>query len=153
MAVGRKTVAPRQTITSQWGNWVWDQSVQAFADKAARQTQFPNPQLGACCTLDDHPNQLYQWNGTAWITRQFGVANVSTDANATFVWTFPKPFAAVPSSIILQGQATATFSVIPTPFAGQVTATSLNGVARTLGGTGSAPSTTVQFWYALTGAD
>lgn len=49
MATGRKTVAPGQTIASEWGNFAWDQSVQQFASTADRNTQFPAPLDGAVC--------------------------------------------------------------------------------------------------------
>lgn len=92
MAVGRKTVAPRQTITSQWGNWTWDQSVQSFATLADRSTQFPAPQRGACCTVDAMPGLLFQWNGTAWMTTQVGRVTPTTNGFGTAVIPMPYPF-------------------------------------------------------------
>ena len=51
---GRQQVSPGQTIQSaQWGNPVWDQSVQAFENAADRDNQFPAPQEGAVCYLAD----------------------------------------------------------------------------------------------------
>lgn len=49
MTTGRKTVAPGQTIASEWGNLVWDQSTQNFATTADRNTQWPAPLDGAIC--------------------------------------------------------------------------------------------------------
>ena len=53
MATGRKTVAPGQVVASDWGNTVWDQSVQQFDSAAVRDTQFPAPLDGAMCYLAD----------------------------------------------------------------------------------------------------
>jgi streptogramin lyase len=154
MAVGRKTVAPRQTITSQWGNWVWDQSIQSFADKAARTTQFPAPQLGATCVLDDHPGQVYQWDGTQWMTRQSGKATMSTDPNSFIVFTYPKPFTAAPQ-LFLQGDGTTSFTVLLAPLAGQAYNDRVNIVVRSAGPTNISglPSTGVGFIWMAYGPD
>lgn len=66
MATGRKTVAPGQVVASDWGNTVWDQSVQQFASAADRSTQFPAPKKGAMSWLDDKARPEW-WDGTAWI--------------------------------------------------------------------------------------
>lgn len=66
MATGRKTVAPGQTIASDWGNLVWDQSVQTFANAAARTTQFPSPKPGAMSYLED-TKRLEIYTGSAWV--------------------------------------------------------------------------------------
>jgi hypothetical protein len=65
MATGRRQVAPGQVIASDWGNVVWDQSVQTFATAADRTTQFPAPKAGATSWLDD-VKQLQTYTGTAW---------------------------------------------------------------------------------------
>ena len=69
MATGRKTVAPGQTIASEWGNLVWDQSVQDFASAADRTTQFPAPKPGNMTWLED-VKRLEIWSGTAWLDAQ-----------------------------------------------------------------------------------
>jgi len=105
MAVGRKTVAPRQTIQSQWGNWVWDQSVQSFTDRIQRASQFPAPTKGAPTSLDDWPGALHVWDGTGWLTtiRGYTVATTTADGVITIPWGHT--FQAVPR-VMVQGEAT-----------------------------------------------
>ena len=69
---GRIQVSPGQVIQSaQWGNVVWDQSVNAFANAADRTAQWPNPQEGALSYLAD----LRRWYGyTAGAWTPIGVA-------------------------------------------------------------------------------
>ena len=122
MAVGRKTVAARQTIESQWGNQVWDQSVQTFANKAQRDTQFPAPHLGACCALDDHPGILMEWGGSAWWGWQAAGIVLGTTGDAVAVLTFPKPFSANPTVYFTgdSNSGTPGWSVIACPLTGTV---------------------------------
>jgi hypothetical protein len=63
---GRVTVAPGQTIGSGWGNSVWDQSVNGFTSAADRDAQWPAPQPGAVCWLDD-VKAVYVYTGAAWV--------------------------------------------------------------------------------------
>lgn len=66
MATGRKTVTVGQVIDPVvWGNPLWDQSVQEFADAASRTAQFPAPLKGAVTWLDA-PGVLQVWDGAAW---------------------------------------------------------------------------------------
>lgn len=92
MATGRKQVAPRQTIASQWGNEVWDQSVQTFATIADRNTQFPTPKRGAVCMLDSHPGILMLFDGANWIGRQELFVNVTTNGSGEVIVNFPYAF-------------------------------------------------------------
>jgi hypothetical protein len=82
MATGRRTVAPGQDIASDWGNTVWDQSVQQFASAADRSTQFPAPKAGAVSWLDD-VKQLETYNGTAWVGTGAAVSYTATVIGAT----------------------------------------------------------------------
>lgn len=50
---GRETVAPGEIVASDWGNAVWDHTIQAFDSAAARDAQFPAPQVGAVVYLAD----------------------------------------------------------------------------------------------------
>jgi len=152
MAVGRKTVAPRQTITSQWGNWVWDQSIQTFSDRAARNTQFPAPHVGACCSLDSRPGLLFLWNGSAWFTRQEGEAQVTTNASGGFSLTYPMPFTAIPADIQLTGAGDAVWFVNVNVHRANLTPTQLWGVARQADGSAWV-NTVIDIYWAAFGPD
>jgi hypothetical protein len=105
MAVGRKTVAPRQTIQSQWGNWVWDQSAQSFIDRADRLAQFPNPLKGAVTTLDTWPGVLHIWDGTGWLATLHGYTVATTTADGVIAISWGHTFQSAPH-VITQGEAT-----------------------------------------------
>jgi hypothetical protein len=63
---GRVQVAPGQVIqSSQWGNPLWDQSVQCFASAADRATQYPAPHEGSLSFLAD-TSRLDKFTGGAW---------------------------------------------------------------------------------------
>ena len=62
---GRRTVAPGQVVASDWGNTVWDQSVQQFDSAAQRATQYPAPKLGSISWLEDK-GRLEKYNGGRW---------------------------------------------------------------------------------------
>ena len=65
---GRLVVAPGQTVSSAWGNTVFDNSVICFASAADRDTQWPAPHAGAVCyTLDTR--SMWNHDGTAWVLR------------------------------------------------------------------------------------
>jgi hypothetical protein len=64
-AAGRRTVAPGQNIASDWGNVVWDQSVQRFDTAAQRASQWAAPTEGALSWLDDS-KALQMYRGGAW---------------------------------------------------------------------------------------
>jgi hypothetical protein len=66
---GHQVVAPGQTVASDWGNHVWDQSVQCFASAADRDTQYPTPHAGAVCYTID--------TGMIWVHRAGAWAPVS----------------------------------------------------------------------------
>lgn len=75
---GRKQVAPGGVIQSaEWGNPLWDHSVQCFNSAADRANQFPTPQRGAVTWLDDVA-RLEWWNGTAWTALQESYASGAT---------------------------------------------------------------------------
>lgn len=62
---GRLVVAPGQSISSAWGNTVYDQSVICFNNNADRDNQWTAPHAGSMCyTLDTRT--LWQHDGTVW---------------------------------------------------------------------------------------
>ena len=64
---GHVVVAPGQTIGSDWGNAVWNQSVQRFASIADRDAQFTAPVDGAVCyTIAESAHWRRQ--GGRWLT-------------------------------------------------------------------------------------
>lgn len=65
MSRGRVRVGPGQGIASDWGNAVWDQSVQTFANAADRTNQYPNPTEGSMSYLEDR-KLLYVYRSGAW---------------------------------------------------------------------------------------
>lgn len=139
MATGRKQVAPGQVIQSaEWGNPVWDQSVQCFANAADRANQWPQPHAGAVWYLAD-TRQWQCWDGQAVATLPTGISQRLTNPAVTYstqsVW-YPmqglaplSPFAANPLlpvnasgsgvQIVIPGryiaQATALFTVASLP--------------------------------------
>lgn len=65
---GRVQVAPGQTIASaDWGNPLWDQSIQCFDTLADANNQFPaaSRHPGAMIYTDD-TDSLYLWLGARW---------------------------------------------------------------------------------------
>jgi hypothetical protein len=65
--VGHLVVAPGQTVASNWGNALWDQSVNAFASAADRDNQWPAPPAAAMAYTQD-TRTLWQFDGTSWLT-------------------------------------------------------------------------------------
>jgi len=67
MATGRKSVAPGQVVASDWGNLVWDQSIQCFTSAADRDNQYPVSAAhpGALCYLED-AKQIQVFTNGAW---------------------------------------------------------------------------------------
>ena len=82
MATGRRTVAPGQTIASDWGNTAWDQTVQSFSSAADRATQFASPKAGATTWLDD-VKRLETWDGTAWVEASYSRTYIATISAVT----------------------------------------------------------------------
>ena len=80
---GRKQVGPGQTISSVWGNQVWDQSIQCFNSDADRLTQYPNPHPGAVWYLAD-TGILQMWNGTAVVVVPTGLSQRLTNAAVAY---------------------------------------------------------------------
>ena len=77
MAKGHVVVGPGQTIASDWGNTVWNQSVQTFASAADRTNQWPNPTEGSLSWLDDvDALQIYRAGVWGSVARS---------------WLFPRP--------------------------------------------------------------
>jgi hypothetical protein len=65
---GRLVVAPGQTISSAWGNALWDQSVNQFENAADRANQWPAPQGGALSYRADGPIlERYAAGLSAWV--------------------------------------------------------------------------------------
>jgi hypothetical protein len=109
---GRETVGPGQVIGSDWGNDVWDQSVQCFDSAADRDTQYPSPHAGSLAWLNDsHKMTLH--NGTAWqnatalFLNQVGVPYAGSIGILTAT-SFPVSFVAGDATMNLSG----TFSSI-----------------------------------------
>jgi hypothetical protein len=65
---GRKTVAPGQTIASDWGQAAWDQSVQCFASIADRDNQYGAGAVhsGSMAWLDDVKQLTVYAAGIGW---------------------------------------------------------------------------------------
>lgn len=126
MATGRKQVAPRTTIASQWGNEVWDQSIQTFATITDRDTQFPAPKKGACCMLDSHSGILMRYDGTGWYGTQTGLSTITTNASGEVIFNFPVPFTSgTPVIIMGTGNASADWMHLATAKAGYPNAAGL----------------------------
>lgn len=155
MAVGRKTVAPRTPIASQWGNWVWDQSVQTFADRTQRAAQFPAPQVGAVTVLDDWPGIPHVWNGTAWMATQYGATVATTDALGALYLFYPKPFAGTPVAAQIHAPADSNIMLWADPITGQTAATNIGIIVRnwnrTTGLIGAWVNSQVGFSWSVTG--
>ena len=79
---GRLVVAPGQTIASAWGNSVWDQSVNHFANAGDRANQWPAPNPGALSFRAD-AGVLEMWNGTAWVGLALGLVGTATLTDGT----------------------------------------------------------------------
>jgi hypothetical protein len=111
MATGRKTVAPGQVVASDWGNTVWDQSVQTFASAADRATQFPAPKAGAVTWLDD-VKRIEVFNGTAWADLpggRYASVTVATQVQAgAGIWFTANQVTLtnVPAGAVITGSAT-----------------------------------------------
>ena len=57
-AAGRVTVAPGQSISSGWGNTVWDQSDQRFRQYRGPRQPMARPHDGAMCYTEDTSDTL-----------------------------------------------------------------------------------------------
>lgn len=78
---GRIVVAPGQSISSAWGNTVFDQSVICFASAADRDAQWPAPHAGAVCyTLDQR--RVHVHDGTTWLVWYTAYATERATASA-----------------------------------------------------------------------
>lgn len=82
MAKGHVVVGPGQTIASDWGNTVWNQSVQTFASAADRTSQYPTPLDGAMSYLEDTDN-LYVYSKGAWLIAAPGAVSFGASASVT----------------------------------------------------------------------
>lgn len=56
-----------EVLAADFNPFVMDQIVAVYASAAARTAGWPTPPNGAVSYLQDHPGQLYVYNGTAWI--------------------------------------------------------------------------------------
>ena len=143
MATGRQTVAPGQTIASQWGNLVWDQSIQDFATVADRGSQHPSPKPGNAAWLED-TKTLTIWTGTNWQNVMISLAGsggavsiqsqntvVTTNSGAGFSVTFPVafPVGAQPRIVAMDGDVPAGGPYDIAIIAAQVGNTSWGGKA------------------------
>ena len=101
-AAGRIVVAPGQAISSAWGNTVFDQSVVRFASAADRDNQWPAPQDGAVCWLDDVKQFVARKNGVwgPWITgtHRLRISRTAAWTLGTGAWV------AVPGMTVEPGQ-------------------------------------------------
>lgn len=129
---GRIQVSPGQTIQStQWGNVIWDQSINAFNTAADRAAQWPNPHLGSVSWLDDS-GTLWVYRGGAWVLHgplhtspvpaathrlslQTGRNSITTDGAAGQAnVTFPVLFATgtIPTVVACPGVGGGGFSMV-----------------------------------------
>lgn len=88
MARGRQTPAPGEIIASDWGGWVWDQSVQTFTSVGDRDAQFPAPQDGAITYQEDTDTFTVRRNGvwsllqpaeSGWVNGGSGASVIAAD--------------------------------------------------------------------------
>ena len=80
---GHQVVAPGQVIGSNWGNAVWNQSVQRFASDADRRNQYPTPAPGDVWYLRDI--KVWQtFDGTNVTTLVTGISQSLANAAVTY---------------------------------------------------------------------
>jgi hypothetical protein len=139
---GRVQVAPGQVIQSAaWGNPLWDQSVQAFANAADRTAQFPLPQAGAVTYLMDVDRVQMLSSGGTWYDLMLGknvnsvqsgspVVTLSPSGVATITFSGPG-FKAAPVVVVTMGNTNGlTFAPVVYVDAGTVGNTGFNIVVR-----------------------
>ena len=92
VATGRVQVSPGQTISSaSWGNPIWDQSINVFADAPSRDSQWPTPHEGSeCHTLDTGSPWVYRsgaWHGRprGYVASGLGPASQTDTSGGTVV--------------------------------------------------------------------
>ena len=160
-ATGRKTVAPGQTIASQWGNLVWDQSIQDFASGPDRTTQFPTPKPGNATWLEDI-KALHVWDGTRWLAVmaalpplqaplvQRASTTVTTTGAGGFGITFPAAFTNTPTVVATDGNSTASFLNVYGTIPGNTSPTAWGGVVRAAqNGSVVASTSVIIHWIAI----
>lgn len=129
-ATGRVQVSPGQTISSaSWGNPVWDQSINVFADAPSRDSQWPSPHEGSeCYTLDTSSPWVYR--AGAWHGRPKGyVASVLGPASQVNCATTGTQLLALTATLVLGRRYLVTGSVLGTQTtAGAGPRTDLGGV-------------------------
>lgn len=117
-STGRQTVAPGQTIASQWGNLVWDQSINCFDTVGARDTQWPAPADGASCYIVA-TRTLYNRQSGAWrpvlVTAHANVtlaqvipgkATVTTNASGAFTIIYGTGITMNTQAVVCNGEGT-----------------------------------------------
>lgn len=147
MATGRKQVAPRQTIASQWGNWVWDQSIQTFATLNDRNTQFPSPPRGACCAIDDHPGMLFMWDGARWMTEVAANVAVTTNGFGSAVVPLAFPFGVRPTVQFTVEAAAPPYDFFATIDQTNTASTQLTALIRAMSNNTAVANTAVSLHY------
>lgn len=143
---GRDSVAPGEIVASDWGNAVWDQSVQCFDSAADRNAQFPAPQAGAVTYLADQAAH-FAYVGGSWrrlpgFSSWAGGVTLTFTASATAaaVVTFPlNRFAAGP--IVVATPVNTDYNVASSAGA---TATSATIAGRKIDGTAVTFTVTVR---------
>ena len=146
---GRETVAPGEIVASDWGNAVWDQSVQAFDTAADRTAQFPAPQPGAV-TYQADTGLHYVFTGGAWKPLRPAAVAAGT-ASVTFTGTDQAPTLAVtfPVGRFTTAPSVSIVSSTRTYVAG---AAGLSATGFVLGGlniSGNSSSTITYYWTAV----
>ena len=155
MAEGRTTVGPGQVIGSDWGNTVWDQSIQTFASSADRATQYPAPHEGAAAWLED-TNRLDVWDGSQWRTvllgstgtRTFSASSVVTTNSAGGYTIGFGPFLSTPVVVACDGDSNGSALLQIGVNNSESLTTSFGGVARTYSGVAIVSSVIRVNWIA-----
>lgn len=158
MAEGRRQVGPGQTIAADWGNAVWDQSVQTFTSAADRDNQFPNPQRGAVTYLEDL-DRVEIRGATSWMaiaqsnltSIRVGQAVASTNAAGGYYVPFGVTYRTIPRVMLSAADSNADVLIAHALNAPQVTTVGFGAIARDVA-TGQAYGGAVRVNYLVAGS-
>jgi len=148
--------AGEEALAAQVNDLLMSQSVARFTTAATRTAGIASPVLNQLTMLDSRIGIIQYWNGAGWVDLpgpfvQAGGQSMTVNAFGQATVTFPVPFAATPSSFIVQtpypsaGVAMAVVGV-----QGTLTATGCNVQLVDAGGVPVA-STTVGIWWIAVG--
>ena len=99
-STGRITVNPGDLIASAWGNTTYDQTVQAYDNAGARDSQWPTPKDSAVAYTADTQTVWVRRAGTwrglplGWIAQTVGPASAVNVAQNTTIITLAAPVVA-----------------------------------------------------------